>query len=100
MNKNNVYAVLAQNSICVICWVILAVCFDRWWIALFALLFMSSCVTVPVHYRICDKCGKHGPEARSVKESIDKAVLAGWKHISESNKDYCPNCYVDDSQAE
>lgn len=31
-----------KNSICIICWVILAIVFNKWWIALFAILFLSS----------------------------------------------------------
>ena len=42
MNKSMVWAWAIKNSICVICWTVLAVVFDKWWIALFGGLFMSD----------------------------------------------------------
>lgn len=92
MNRSDMIAVMAKNSICVICWTVLAVIFSKWWIALFAALFMTSYETVRNYYRVCDKCGKHSPSARSYNEALDKATAAGWTHIVEGNKDYCPDC--------
>lgn len=31
-----------ENAVIMICWTILAVVFDHWWIALFSLLFVNS----------------------------------------------------------
>lgn len=95
MNRNLVTVIL-YNIFCVLCWALLAVCFGKWWIGLFALLFMAFPHTVKLHYRICDKCGKHGPMASNHNEAINSAVLCGWKHISESNQDYCPDCQQED----
>ena len=70
----------------------MAIVFNKWWIALFALLFMTSYETVCKYYRICDKCGKHSDYANSYNEALDKAKASGWLHIAEDNKDYCPDC--------
>ena len=92
MNRSDMVAVMAKNSICVICWTVLAVIFGKWWIALFAVLFMSSYKTGINYYRVCDKCGKRGPVANTYNDALDKAKATGWIHIVEGNKDYCPNC--------
>ena len=92
MNKGAYWAWAIKNSVCIICWTILAIKFDKWWIASFALLFMSSLKTSIGTYRICDGCGKHSPYANSHNEALDKAKEAGWIHIVEENKDYCPEC--------
>jgi hypothetical protein len=78
------------KRVIIICWVALAIVFSKWWIALFALLFMTS--TVHKYYRICDMCGKHSEYANTYNEALDKAKVAGWLHIAESDKDYCPDC--------
>lgn len=62
MNKNIVWAWAIKNSVCVICWTVLAIIFNKWWIALFGLLFMSELQTK-------DKCGKHSPYADNYNES-------------------------------
>lgn len=41
MNKSVWWAWAIKNSICMICWTILAIVFNKWWIALFDLLFLS-----------------------------------------------------------
>lgn len=92
MDKNTLYIWAAKNSIALIAWVVLAIVFNKWWIALFAALFMSSLETKYKNYRICDKCGKHSPYADSYNEALDKAKKAGWVHHLEGNKDYCPDC--------
>lgn len=94
MNKNVWWAWAIKNSISVICWVVLAIVFNKWWIALFAGLFISSLQTGVTggHYRICDKCGKHSPYAATYNEALDKAAELGWVHYVEGNKDYCPEC--------
>lgn len=91
MNKGAWWAWAIKNSICTICWVVLAIVFNKWWIALFSLLFLSSLQTKK-YYRLCDKCGKHSEYADSYNEALDKAKKAGWIHYVEGNKDYCPEC--------
>lgn len=91
MNKSVWWALAIKNSICVICWVVLAIVFNKWWVALFSLLFLSSLQTKK-YYRLCDKCGKHSEYADSYNEALDKAKKAGWIHYVEGNKDYCPEC--------
>jgi len=92
MNKSNMWAWAIKNSICVICWTVLAIVFDKWWIALFGILFLSSLTTSVSKYRICDKCGKHSPYANSHNEALNKAKEAGWVHYVDGDKDYCPDC--------
>ena len=94
MNKSTWWAWAIKNSICVICWTALAIIFHKWWIALFAALFLSGFTTQDVkkYRRICDGCGKHSPYADSYNEALDKAKAAGWVHIVDGNKDYCPEC--------
>lgn len=91
-DKNLVWAWAFKNSIAILAWVILAIEFRKWGIALFGLLFLSGLETKHKSYRICDHCGKHSPYANSYNEALDKAKDAGWLHIVEGNKDYCPDC--------
>ena len=98
MNKNIIWAWALKNSICVICWTILAIIFNKWWIALFGALFISGFTTKHQSYRTCDKCGKHSPYADSYNDALDKAINAGWLHITEGNLDYCPDCRKDENQ--
>lgn len=90
MSKSNLWAWAIKNSICIICWTVLAIVFNKWWIALFGLLFMSRLQTK--YYRVCDKCGKHSPYADSYNDALEKAKEAGWVHCVDGNKDYCPDC--------
>ena len=92
MDNNIVLAWAIKNSICVICWTVLAIIFDKWWIALFGLLFLSSLSTTNKNRRKCDKCGKYSESADSANEALDKAKKAGWIHIVDGDKDYCPEC--------
>lgn len=94
MDNNIWWAWAIKNSICVICWVVLAIVFHKWWIALFGLLFMCSLKTEPIHYyyRICDKCGEHSESAETYDKALEKAKQSGWVHFDDDNKDYCPNC--------
>lgn len=70
----------------------MAIIFHKWWIALFAGLFLSDLKSNNKHYRVCDGCGKHSPYADSYNEALDKAKAAGWVHYVDCNKDYCPEC--------
>lgn len=92
--KNWFGAWAVKNSICVICWTALAVIFNKWWIALFAALFMNGLETETVkkYYRVCDKCGKHSEYADSYNNALDRAKEDGWLHVVDGNKDYCPDC--------
>lgn len=94
MNKNGLWAWAIKNSISVICWVVLAIVFNKWWVALFGLLFVSGFTTEVKHryFRVCDKCGKRSPYADNYNEALDKAKESGWIHYADGNKDYCPDC--------
>ena len=92
MNKNVWWAWAIQNTISVICWVVLAIVSNKWWVALFGLLFISGFKQVQKHCRVCDKCGKHSPYADNYNEALNKAKEAGWIHYVDGNKDYCPDC--------
>lgn len=94
MNKNILWAWVVKNSIAILAWTTLAVVFNKWWIALFAMLFTNGFESKYKSYRVCDKCGKHGPYADSYNEALDKAKEAGWVHYVDGNKDYCPDCQV------
>lgn len=92
MDRSFLWVWTIKNSVCMICWTVLAVVFNKWWVALFALLFMSDIQTKHESYRVCDKCGKHSPYADNYNEALDKAKEAGWVHYVDGNKDYCPDC--------
>lgn len=92
MNKDIIYAVMIKNIVAVISWCTIAVIFNKWWIALFAVLFMSDYHLDNKKYRVCDNCGKHSPYADSYNDALDKAKKAGWIHVVNGNKDYCPDC--------
>lgn len=91
-NYSLYWAVAIKNSICVICWTILAIIFGKWWIALFGALFLTSIDTNHKSYRVCDRCGKHSPYADSHNEALEKAKANGWIHYVDGNKDYCLVC--------
>ena len=95
MDKNGIWAWSLKNIVCVVCWVVLAIVFNKWWIALFGLLFLSGYKTSLGKCRVCDKCGKHSPYADSHNEVLDKAKAAGWVHYVVGDKDYCPDCQKD-----
>lgn len=92
MNKNIIWAWAISNIINIACWVALAIIFNKWWIALFAVLFVSNIRTKHQSYRVCDGCGKHSPYADSYDEALTKAKEAGWLHVVDGNRDYCPEC--------
>lgn len=92
MNKSIIWALAIKNSICIICFAVLAIVFHKWWIILFSALFLSGLQTTHQYYRVCDECGKRSPCADSYNEALDKAKAAGWAHLVDDNKDYCPEC--------
>lgn len=79
------------NIVSIITWAALAVTFNKWWIALFAILFLT---TIRSSHIYCDGCGENGPTADSVGKARAKAHGEGW--ISEIREgktlDYCPKC--------
>lgn len=95
--KNNIWWTVAiQNAVNVICFTALAIAFNKWWIVLFSILFVSYVQTetnrIHKYFRTCDKCGKRSEYADSYNEALDKAKEAGWMHVVDGNKDYCPEC--------
>lgn len=84
------------NSVIMICWTALAAMFNKWWIALFAILFLFSAKTTNKAYRVCDMCGKHSPYAKDHNAALEKAKKAGWisKRIGDKIEDYCPECQI------
>ena len=79
-------------AICVICWTILAILFNEWWITLFSFLCLSSIEIKSSYYRICDRRGKHSEYAETYNKALAKAQEAGWVHCLNEDIDYCPNC--------
>ena len=92
MNKTLIWAWAIKNSVTIIAWAALAIVFNKWWIALFGILFINDLETKYKNYKVCDKCGKHSPYADSYNEALNKAKEAGWTHYVEGNLDYCPEC--------
>lgn len=92
MNKNYIWACAISNMICISCFTIIAIAFNKWWIILFSFLFFSYPKTIHEYFRVCDGCGKHSEHTSSNNDAIDKAKAAGWIHITDDNKDYCPEC--------
>ena len=92
MDKTTIWALMLKNIIVILIWGALAVLFDKWWIALFAIFFMSYVEVRHKSYRVCDGCGKHSPYANSYNKALDKAKKAGWVHYVDGNRDYCPEC--------
>lgn len=88
--KNILLLCIISNSIALICFTVLAILFNHWWIILFALLFHS--LPSVSKYRICDKCGKISPYANTREEAINLAVKRGWVHYEDGDLDYCPDC--------
>lgn len=93
MNNLKIYITAIVYNICALAaWVILAITFDHWWIALFSILFMCFPTTLRMPRRKCDSCGKYSEPALTMQEAIAKAEKAGWLHIPEGDLDYCPEC--------
>lgn len=45
MNKSFIWAWAFKNIVAIVAWAVLAILFNKWWIALFSLLFISSIKT-------------------------------------------------------
>jgi hypothetical protein len=80
------------NSIDLVCFTILAIVFNKWWIIFFALLFIMIPQVKLRHRRKCDGCGIQSDYGDSPDDAIKNAVRNGWVHIDDSDKDYCPEC--------
>lgn len=100
--KHGIWAWAVKNSMTIVCWTLLAVHFEKWWIALFAALFINDMKTSIQKYRICDRCGCHSPYADSHNEALEKAAAAGWITRKNGNEfeDYCPTCRAKMKQEE
>lgn len=96
MNKNFWWAWAIKNSICVICWTAIAIIFNKWWIALFGLLFMHSIKseTSSSSFIRCNECGKYAPFTQHPDDPIYMVKQQGWVSYKENGewKDYCPDC--------
>lgn len=58
MDKSFIWAWAFKNIVAIIAWTALAILFNKWWIALFALLFVSGIETKNNSYRVCKVCGQ------------------------------------------
>lgn len=45
MDKTFIWALALKNIIAILAWTVLAILFNKWWLALFALLFVSDIKT-------------------------------------------------------
>ena len=93
-NKHAWWAWAVKNIVDVICWVALVIYFGKWWIALFASLFVSGIKSSEQKCRVCDGCGRHSPYADSHNEAMEKAAAEGWLTRKNGNtwEDFCPEC--------
>lgn len=95
MKNTNVLLIiltLLYDILVVAGWIVLAVVFNYWWIALFGILFVHCSISKGVYYRTCDGCGKHSEYCRDKNDAIVTAKLAGWVHVPDADLDYCPEC--------
>lgn len=92
MNKSAYWLCIICNVVCIVCWTLLAILFNKWWIALFMILCLSYPKLVTKHYRQCDVCGDRSTGADTPAEALSVAEKEGWLHIVDDNKDYCPRC--------
>lgn len=85
---------LIYNIINLICFIILAIIFCKWWIIFFALLFtiIPNALYKDKQWRVCDSCGRWSESGDCEEEAIKRAKQCGWLHIETSNKDFCPDC--------
>lgn len=87
---------IIYNIINLICFTILAILFNKWWVVLFAVLFLM----IPTakfkgkHWRTCDGCGRWSESGETTTEAIMRAEKCGWLHMTAEDKDFCPECLV------
>ena len=72
----------------------LALVFEKWWIILFALLFVLLPSHKIKHKRTCDMCGKSTESYDTPEEAIKQAEKCGWIHIEKTDQDFCPECII------
>ena len=96
MNKHAYWTWAIKNCTAIICFTVLALTFNKWWIVLFALLFLNDlkAAHINTYYRVCDSCGVHSPNAETPEAALKLAKEAGWKHYKSTNTDYCPTCQM------
>lgn len=85
---------LIYNAVNIICFTVLAILFHKWWIVLFAALFLlipKSSLTQQ-RFRRCDGCGRLSESGKTAEEAIERAEKCGWLHIEDGDKDFCPDC--------
>ena len=70
----------------------LSLVFEKWWIILFALLFVLLPSHKIKHKRTCDICGKSTESYDTTEEAIKQAEKHGWIHVEENDRDFCPEC--------
>jgi hypothetical protein len=85
---------ILYNIINLICFTLLAILFNKWWIILFAVLFLMipSAKFRGKCWRICDGCGRWSESGENVTEAIERAEKCGWLHMAAEDKDFCPEC--------
>jgi hypothetical protein len=71
MNKA-IWAVALKNSVAIICWTFLAYHFDKWWVALFGILFLTKV-----------KWGKTMAQHENCKKYVDCTRCKDCKHWHE-----------------
>lgn len=94
MSIHSIWAWAVKNITCVSLWVLLAVRFEKWWIALFSILFLSDLKARPEYRFICDKCGAHSPTGKTYDEAEQLRKEAGWERRKRGGiwEDICPDC--------
>lgn len=84
---------IIYNIIMVLSFTGMAIWFNKWWIALLALLFMAwPTRALSKKFRVCDCCGRYSESGETPEDAIKNAERCGWIHIEETNKDFCPDC--------
>ena len=94
MNVKTIKEVIIYNIIVLVCFTVLAVVFNKWWVILFAFLFCAFPKYNGRRFRICDCCGRASESGATSEEAIERAEKCGWRHIEGTDKDFCPECLV------
>ena len=94
--KKTVLACLLLNLFNVLCFSVLAIFFGKWWIILFALLFLCFPASrlKGQHFIYCDNCGRYSESGVTLEEARMRAKNHGWVSL-KNNKDYCPDCLAE-----
>lgn len=83
---------IIRSGIVLICFTILSIHFEKWWIILFAILFGESLKITSITKRTCDGCGK--VICGEIDKIDNKYYELGWIRKKNGDKweDYCPEC--------